>query len=411
MSNPLFEDFLASFRSPGTRRSYHYGIQWVLGDQPDNFIRLAKRSPKRAERQLVEFVRANRDRVASSTLANPIRAVKSFCDRKAKGNAIDWDEIEHELGKVNKVANDRGPDVKEIRKLLTMCDLKMTAVVLILASSGMRVGGFDYLRLGDVAFLENGLLKLTIYRGEVEEYNTFASTEAADAYRAYLESRAKMGEKLTSNSPAIRDKWSYDDLMRRKKRSKSKFKPLSMTTKSIQNQLGVLWVKSGVRKPNGDERHEFQQAHGFRKFFETAAAKAVQDKGVERLKGRKTNYYKPSYEELEAEYLKVLPYILINEKYTLKDQLSRQDQEHSARWADTKLKILELEENNRRLSEQVEGLLASGQVMTPDRLKEMVREVALEISGLPSGSHSDLSKMSPDQVVDTIRDRIQKRRS
>jgi hypothetical protein len=70
-------------------------------------------------------------------------------------------------------------------------------------------------------------------------------------------------------------------------------------------------------------RYEFKQVHGFRKFFETNAKRVLKGEDVERLKGKRFNYYKPDLEYLVKEYLKAVPYLTINETYQIKDQLKK----------------------------------------------------------------------------------------
>jgi integrase len=370
--NPIFEQFIKELRTDATRVAYRYAAHWVLDDQPDAFLRLARQRRRRAEQQLIDFIVAHQKEVASSTLMNPIRAVKAFL--KDQEALLNWKRIEKKGPVPNKVANDRYPTHEEIRKLLAVCDLKMSAVALLLASSGMRVGAFDFLTVRDATFEKNGLLRLVVYRGEPEEYTTFASTEAAGALKVYLESREKVGEKLGPESPLIRDKWNYDDLLRRKKRSEvPPGEALQTTSKAIKNQLGLLWIKARVRELNHDRRHEFQQAHGFRKFFKTQASKSASVEMVERLKGKKVNYFKPSIEEVEAAYLEAMPNLLVSEKYALQEQAQRQDQEHSAKWQEARLETLELKAAYKELQEKMKEMETKPR-MTREEVRKMFED-------------------------------------
>ncbi|MDG6950048.1 MAG: site-specific integrase [Nitrososphaerota archaeon] len=307
-----YDDFLAGLRSEGTRTNYRYSITWVLGKNPDAFLALASKNRQKGERQLIEFIRANRDRVASATIVNPIMAVRSFCDYNEV--VLNWKKVRRELPPHQKVAMDRAPTYDEIRKLLSFCDLRMRAAVLIMVSSGVRVGAFDYLKLGDVKFLDSGIMRMLVYEGTPDRYYAFASSEAVAALKEYLASREAIGEPLKPDSPILRDKWDFDDRLRKIKRSTlSPQIPTRFDSKALRNWVGYLWIKSGVRQ-RGIRRGEFQQVHGFRKFFKTQASKGIQrPEVVETLMGHVTNYFKVTPEELANEYLSAQPHLLVTE--------------------------------------------------------------------------------------------------
>jgi len=266
-----FGNYLEGLRTEATKVSYRYGIRWVVGADVDGFLALAERDRQEAESRIIAFARANRDRVASSTIVNPVKAVKSFLEYYEV--PLNWKKIRSELPVAQKVAMDRAPTVEEVRKLLSVCDLRMKVVTYVMISSGIRVGAFDYLRLGDLRFLESGVGHLTAYAGTPDRYNTFVSPESVDAVKEYAASREAVGEKLSPKSPLVRDKWDFEEKARMLVRST--LAPdigVPLRSKGVRNKLGVLWVKAGVRKW-GIKRGEFQQAHGFRKFFKVRASK------------------------------------------------------------------------------------------------------------------------------------------
>jgi site-specific recombinase XerD len=322
-TQPKFEDFLEGLRTDGTRTNYRYGITWVLGDQPDEFITLAKKSRHSAEDRLITFIRKNRDRVASATLVNPIMAVKSLLEYHEV--LLNWKKVRRELPAHQKVADDRAPTPEEIRKLLNVCELRMRVVVLVMSSSGIRVGSFESLKLKHVKFLPNGTAQLAVYDHTPDKYLTFITPEAVLAVKQYLTARENAGEKLTPESTLIRDKWDFEERVRKIKHSTiAPDIATPMTPKAIRNRLGVLWVKAGIRAW-GIHRGEFQQAHGFRKFFKVQASRGIErSEIVEALMGHKTNYFKPEPDELEAEYSKAVPHLSIGEEYRLKEQFDEE---------------------------------------------------------------------------------------
>jgi integrase len=108
---------------------------------------------------------------------------------------------------------DRPYSVKEIEQILSKCDVRSRAMVLIMSSTGMRIGGLRELRIGDIRKInEFGLYLIWVYnRYRRDRYFTFCTPECAVAIDAYLDFRRKFGEELKDNSPLIRERFSIDN--------------------------------------------------------------------------------------------------------------------------------------------------------------------------------------------------------
>jgi site-specific recombinase XerD len=385
-----FDDYIMRRRSPKTRTTYAWGIKSVLGDMdPDDFFSLASQDRKKAEAQLLDYIYSRRGKVAGITIRNPIKALKSFVDwvndereSEAEKAHLNWKRILFECPKGKKHAADRYPTIEQTREVLRIADEKMKAVILLLASSGIRVGAFDYLKMKDVEFQKNGLLRLTVYSGEDEEYECFASTEAADALKKYIESRELAGETINDESPVIRDSWSYRNLILRKgvKKKGKRNPPLASTSKGIRNQMGVLWIRAKVRKPQrtlGRTRQSFQQVHGWRKAFKTLfPASACEVHGqldAEMLMGHVTSYDKSDMRHLEEVYLRALPALLVDEKYSLREQSKKLEADYATKDARTRSDLLESKEVIRTLQERIEEL-ESRPGLTREEIRKMWEE-------------------------------------
>ena len=98
---------------------------------------------------------------------------------------------------MRKSGQDRAPTLKEIRKVVTVADLRTKCLILFLTSFGARIGSMEYLRWRDIQEVEfEGwkLAKVTIYRGEPEEYDTFVSPDCYEYLLKYREVRERVGE-------------------------------------------------------------------------------------------------------------------------------------------------------------------------------------------------------------------------
>jgi integrase len=213
----------------------------------------------------------------------------------------------------------------------------MKTIILLLIGSGMRVGAFDFLKWKDVAPVKVGdqeFAKLTIYRGEPEQYTTFITPEAYRTLMEYWARRRNQGDNLTPETYLIGHERVTSD------------KPVSSQT--IKNLVIKLLWEIGMRKEH-KRVQEFKAVHGFRKFFETNAKRILRAEDVERLKGHLSNYYKPADEYLAGEYVKAVPYLTVSETFELKGKLEVSNKEKNE-------KIGELERDNLALRKEVQEI-------------------------------------------------------
>jgi hypothetical protein len=79
-------------------------------------------------------------------------------------------------------ADDRAPSLEEFDKIIEYPDRRIKPIVYIMASSGIRVGAWDYLKWNHISPIirDHKLLaaKINVYAGENDEYITFITPEA-----------------------------------------------------------------------------------------------------------------------------------------------------------------------------------------------------------------------------------------
>jgi hypothetical protein len=336
-----FERYVASLRAEATRVSYESDIKRVLGPDPDAFLSL---DPAKARELLVDYVVKNRDRFSGATLANRMTRVKGFCEEY--GFNLDWKVIRRKVPPVRYVGVDRAPTVEEVRKVLEGQDNRLTFVILAMASGGFRVGAWKWLKVGLLSMRESGVGALTIYKGEPEEYVTLISPEAVEAWGRYREERERVGEKVSAESPLVRDKWDYGVRYDKQKIAPDLAHP--MGAMAVKNLLRRAWLCSGLK--TREVKGEFKSAHGFRKFAKTQMSRAgLSWEDQEVLLGHRMAYYKPTLEHMEEEYLKAVPFLTLSEAEQAKRELTKEKEEHERSWRDARLENLELKEGYREL--------------------------------------------------------------
>ena len=125
---------------------------------------------------------------------------------------IPWKRITRGLPLARAAANDRAPTIDEIQKLVQYPDRRIKGIVYTMASSGIRLGAWDYLLWKHITPItdKNGevtAVKIIVYAGDVEEYYTFITPEAYSSLKEWMEFRASYGEQITGDSFLMRDLW------------------------------------------------------------------------------------------------------------------------------------------------------------------------------------------------------------
>lgn len=329
--------------------------------------------------KLIEYIVSHRDNLKGSTIATRLRELKSFLDWNEV--SLNWKRVKSASPPSHMVSNDRPPTVEEIRTLLKYADVRDKAIILSMASSGVRVGALPCLNVEDLTIRPSGAGILTVYRGDPEQYSALVSPEAVQAVSDYLDARRRIGEKVGGQSPLFRNRWDYQKLEGDRTVTRNSLAPdvaKRLNVEGVKKIVDRLWIRSGLKVRHG--RSEWKTNHGFRKFFKTQGGRAgMNPDDVEVLLGHFHPYHKPSLETLEAEYVaKALPYLAISESESLKAELQEKDEKHESEWTKVRLENLELNSKLQRLEKEhddtrgtlskILGLLQSGAKVDPKLL-------------------------------------------
>jgi integrase len=167
--------------------------------------------------------------------------------------------------------------VDEIQQILDKCDIRSRVIILLMVSTGMRLGalhtdeeGRPGIRVGDLKkFDEFGLYMISVYPwSKSDRYYTFCTPECAAAIDTYLDYRRKFGEEIKDKSPLIREQFNIDNPFTAKA-------PKFLSKRTMSYVFEDLLKRSGVNqlKP-GQKRRDVMPSHGLRKIFITECDKA-----------------------------------------------------------------------------------------------------------------------------------------
>lgn len=98
---------------------------------------------------------------------------------------LNWKKLKKLIKSDNKTDNsingkDRGYTHEEIKTILQFSYQRLKAAFLVLASTGIRIGALQLIRIGDLERIDT-LYKIIVYRGDKEEYFSFTTPECAKA--------------------------------------------------------------------------------------------------------------------------------------------------------------------------------------------------------------------------------------
>ncbi len=160
------------------------------------FANKAIKDPNWAFITILRFLQFHKERVelkeiTAGTLRNLFKTIKSFCE--ITDVTIPWKKISRGLPRSKRCADDRAPTIEEILKIIEYPDRRIKPIVYMMASSGIRVGAWDYLKWKHIVpMMKDGSVvaaKVLVYADEPDEYFTFITPEAYRSLESWIKFR------------------------------------------------------------------------------------------------------------------------------------------------------------------------------------------------------------------------------
>jgi integrase len=321
------EQWLDGMRSTITKKAYAYHLLLFCRFHHTDPDKLVMKSAGEIKQMVIDYILQLKKKCRNSA-GKPMMGEISANSIKLYLTGIQSFLEEHEITlpwkKLVKycpedVSNDyRAYTRQEISKLLSIADLRDRCIILLMASSGIRVGAIPTLTIKSLKPLDQGLGLLTVYReSRKSRYVSLVTPECMSTIAAYFEERRKRGENLSERSCLIRDKYSIY--------SKRINTPKPPRAASINAQIRQFIRKAGL------PFEELQPDHAARKFFNTTLVNSkVDGKFKELMMGHSVKldeiYYDEDNEEsrkqIILEYTKAVDALTINDEYRLRKQIT-----------------------------------------------------------------------------------------
>ncbi len=301
------ELFFNSIKSKDTRGKYSsYLKKYMEITSLDTTSLLSEKDARIVERQIIGFINQMKDEGKNwGAIHNYVTTILAFY--KINDIILNTAKITKFMPEQRKVKKDRSYTHEEISKMLEISDERTRVIILLLASTGIRIGAIPILKIGNLDMNNN---KITVYENAKEEYLTFMTPECKQAIDSYLDMRSRYGEKINDDSFLVREQFDI-----RNKFAIGRCRAISRET--LQWKLKDIARRSNVRSK------QVPIAHGFRKFATTQLINSKVNPEIrEMLLGHKIGlasaYYRPTEQEMLDEYMKAVNLLTINEENRLK---------------------------------------------------------------------------------------------
>jgi integrase len=318
---------IAGLKSKHTKRAYHMAFNHFLDKTVKSKDLSALLNTKQSviESKIIDYVTYLKDveRLTYRTISVHLSAIFHFFEindyddlrRKKIKRFMPEDESEYYSPHHQQ---DRAYSIPELEQILKKCDIRARVAVLLMLSSGMRIGGLHELQLGDIKKIDEfELYMIWVYnRSRKHRYYTFCSRECTAAIDEYLSYRQKFGDPLKSTSPLIRDKFSVDNPFTAQAPRLLSLRSMSLMFEQVLKHAKINPIIPGRKQKNN--RRAVATSHGFRKFFVTQCDKSGMSFTTReylsghRLPNLDASYIRVTEEDRLAEYVKAIDLLTVD---------------------------------------------------------------------------------------------------
>jgi site-specific recombinase XerC len=198
-----------------TKVGYAYHINEFLAYyKVTDLAPLKEYSPKVIKQMVKDNVLYLRDirKLSRKSIALHVSAIAHFFYAERDDEyKIDWKKVRDEIPPDENIRQDRAFTVEEIQKIISACTrTRDRAIILLLESTGMRIGAIHSIRIGDLSCKQTKhgkTYRFEVYARSSAQYPAFCNVETAEAIDSYLNERTDAGEVLKNDSPLIRNLW------------------------------------------------------------------------------------------------------------------------------------------------------------------------------------------------------------
>ena len=363
----IFEN---SIKSPATRKTYLYHLDKFMSFcKTKDYDELALLPQKTLQILMEDYVMHLKKIISPNTINLPISAVKAFLD--CNDVELRWSKIKRLKPSRVKKTGGEAWFTDEIAKMLSFTsELRTKTLIHFIASSGIRIGALEDLKIKHISQIED-CKSILVYEGTTEEYITFLTPEASSMFDAYIQKRESDGEKISPDSPVFRSTYQL---------GYAKVKPSN--SNALKEIIRLLILKSGLRinQIKTSKRYNKQADHGFRKRFNTImkTTDSMNISLAEKMMGHSVTvaldnvYLVPTIKQLFDEFKKVIPELIIDSEKRQQFEIKKQEEEIMKLKIAQKDKVIQ-DEKIKNLEERLD-FLSTSQFAMISTIQEMSKK-------------------------------------
>jgi integrase len=182
---------------------------------------------------------------------------------------------------------------------------------------------------------------IVVYARTKDSYITFITSEAFEYVQNWLEKRKNKGETITNESLVF-----------------------PRTSNDYSVYFSMLHRRINLSEKITNQRRKIKAVHGLRKRFDTIlkSKNDVNPNLAERLMGHSVSialdnaYFRPSEQSLFETYQKIIPDLIMSDRYQLKNELAQKDEQIKTLQNDKDQRIKELEQKLEMISHHLSNL-------------------------------------------------------
>ena len=165
LSALAYRNFVDTCRTLATRRVYVKALRYFvdyLHLPPEAYDRLLDQDTKITQMNICDYVSYLRKQKSPATVSAYVAAIRKFYSMNDV--QLNWTKIHSFEGEKEKQAEDRPYTHSEIQTLLQKTSPRNRAIILLMASSGLRVGAVPLLRIRDLEPIDKySIYKISVY--------------------------------------------------------------------------------------------------------------------------------------------------------------------------------------------------------------------------------------------------------
>ncbi|NWK02258.1 site-specific integrase [Marine Group I thaumarchaeote] len=318
--------YYSAIKSEQTKKTYTFVLnkfrEYFIIKDYDSLVSIGSKKIQVMIEDYVLYLRSKNSSYGS--IHNVICSLKLFFSMN--DIVCNWVKINKMKPERKKLRGDKPYTTEDLRIILKQVSNSplWNSLIHFMASSGVRDGFSEELRIKDLQDMKNGCKSVKVYADSKDEYYTFIHQEAVIALEEYFAYRRKKGEKLSPDS------WVFTTALNPQR---------PMTTGLISAWLTEIVKKTSVNrgeKING--RYDIMIVYGIRKRFDTIlkSNSKINVNIAEKIFAHSVSipldnhYFKPTLEVMFDEYQKAIPDLVIDQTMKLKLELEKKNKQLSS---------------------------------------------------------------------------------